>query len=246
MDIGCRGHCFPGRHGLPEGEIREGIRPRGIELFGRACKNDRPDRRRIAAAIDSGGVRPLYDAAFASWATFLLQFGSLNGEAPRAPGVVVDNSETVYQFDNDPALSPAEQELNENVLRVTADPAGRSTPGLTNIPLVEGTHRIPVLTLHTLGDLFVPFSMEQIYAQRVEANGSSDLVVQRAIRGVGHCQFAAAEFVQGFVDLVTWVEHGVKPVGDDVLTREVVADQFYGCAFTTETRDLGPFTAPCP
>jgi hypothetical protein len=105
---------------------------------------------------------------------------------------------------------------------------------------------VPVLTLHTLGDLFVPFSMEQIYAQRVAANGRSDLLVQRAIRGVGHCDFAPAEFVQGFVDLVAWVEHGIKPEGDDVLTTAVVADPFYGCTFTTETRDLGPFTAPCP
>jgi hypothetical protein len=70
--------------------------------------------------------------------------------------------------------------------------------------------------------------------------------VQRAIRGVGHCDFTADELVTGFTDLVAWVEQGIRPAGDDVLTPEVVADPEYGCAFTTATRNLGPFTAPCP
>ena len=73
-----------------------------------------------------------------------------------------------------------------------------------------------------------------------------DRVVQRAIRGVGHCDFTAAELVRGFTDLVAWVEGGVHPVGDDVLTPSVVAAPTYGCQFTTATRNLGPFTAPCP
>jgi hypothetical protein len=196
--------------------------------------------------LRSGGVRPLFDAAFISWASFLLDFGSLDGMAPRSPGVIVDNIDTVYQFDTDPDLSPAEQQLNDTVLRVARDAAGGPKPGLANIPTVDGTPSVPVLSLHDLGDLFVPFSMEQAYAARVAAEGRSDLVVQRAIRGVGHCDFTAEEFVTGFVDLVAWVEHGIRPAGDDVLTSEIVADPDYGCAFTTETRDLGPFTAPCP
>lgn len=203
-------------------------------------------RLRAMTALRSGGPRPLTDAAFISWATFLLQFGALDGKVPRSPGVVVDNTETVYQFDTDPALSPAEQELNDAVLRVSRDPAGAPKPGLANVPVVAGTPPVPVLTLHDLGDLFVPFSMEQVYAERVAAHGRSDLVVQRAIRGVGHCDFTAEEFATGFADLVTWVEQGITPAGDDVRTPEVVADPHYGCAFTTETRNLGPFTAPCP
>jgi hypothetical protein len=70
--------------------------------------------------------------------------------------------------------------------------------------------------------------------------------VQRAIRGVGHCDFTAAELVEGFEDLVTWVEAGVRPAGDAVLDPTAVAAPFYGCAFTRATRPLGPFTAPCP
>jgi hypothetical protein len=196
--------------------------------------------------LRSGGERPLFDAAWVSWATFLLQFGALDGTVPRSPGVVVDNTETVYQFDTDPALSPAERELNEAVVRVAADPSGIVPRGMANVPVVNGTPRVPVLTLHDLGDLFVPFSMEQVYAQRVAAAGRSDLLVQRAIRGVGHCDFTPAELVTGFTDLVRWVEQGVRPAGDDVLTPAVVAAATYGCRFTTATRNLGPFTAPCP
>lgn len=207
-----------------------------------------PDGENLKSLTElrSGGERPLFDAAFPAWASFLLGFGSLDGVVPRSPGVAVDNSDVVYQFDTDPELSMAEEELNEEVLRVTADAAGNRNPGLNNVPVVGGDPTIPVLTLHNLGDLFVPFSMEQIYAERVAENGASDLVVQRAIRGVGHCDFTAEEFVTGFVDLVAWVEHGIRPAGDDVLTPAVVADPNYGCAFTTQTRDLGPFTAPCP
>jgi pimeloyl-ACP methyl ester carboxylesterase len=204
------------------------------------------EQLRAMTGLRSGGVRPLSEAAFATWASFLLQFGALDGTVPRSPGVVVDNTDAVYQFDTDPQLSPAEQALNEAVLRVAREPAGRPQPGLANVPVVAGTPPVPVLTLHDLGDLFVPFSMEQLYAARVAANGDPDLLVQRAIRGVGHCDFTATELVTGFVDLVGWVEHGVRPGGDQVLVPELVADPHYGCAFTTETRNLGPFTAPCP
>jgi hypothetical protein len=158
-----------------------------------------------------------------AWATFLLQFGALNGEVPRSPGVVVDNTDAVYQFDSDAALTPAEAALNAAVLRVAQTLAGRVEHGVANVPVVNGTPPVPVLTLHDLGDLFVPFSMEQFYARRVAAAGLSDRVVQRAIRGVGHCDFTPAEHVTAFTDLVRWVEGGVKPPGHDVLTPAVVS-----------------------
>jgi len=109
--------------------------------------------------------------------------------------------------------------------------------------VVQGTPRIPVLTLHNLGDLFVPFKMEVDYARRVAANGASDLVVQRAIRGVGHCDFTSQEVVTAFDDLVTWVESGAKPAGDVILNPAAVAAPAYGCTFTRGSHFLGQ---PCP
>lgn len=197
--------------------------------------------------LRTGGERPLFDAAWVAWASFLLALPATgDGTVPGSPGIVVDNTDAVYQFDTDPALTADEQLLNETIPRIEQDPQGRVEHGVANVPVVNGTPPVPVLSLHDLGDLFVPFSMEQIYAQRVTENGRSDLVVQRAIRGVGHCDFTAQELVTGFQDLVNWVVDGVHPAGDDVLNAAVVADPHYGCEFTTATRSLGPFTAPCP
>src|SRR2546426_8481295 len=49
-----------------------------------------------------------------------------------------------------------------------------------SIPPISGRLPIPVLSLHTIGDLFVPFSMEQIYARRAAAQGASDLLEKRS------------------------------------------------------------------
>ena len=199
--------------------------------------------------IESGGDRPVYDQAFLFWngvaVDFLFGLGAGDGTLVRQPGVAVDNTDRVYQIDFDPALSPTETALNADVTRVEADRQGRNRNGLSNVPPVNGNITIPVLTMHTLGDLFVPFSMQQDYAGRVAANGASDLLVQRAIRDVGHCSFVFDEWVQGFADLVSWVETGIRPVGDDVFATSAPD---YGCAFTTEDRIFpGPLAIPaCP
>lgn len=203
--------------------------------------------------LRSGGERPNFDEAWYFWNTFasfasspgnfLFDLGTLDGTVPRSPGVAIDNHDIVYQFDTDPALSPDEAAFNADVFRVTADPQARNNNGLAQLPVTTGDIRIPVLTLHNLGDLFVPVHNEIIYAQRVAEQGNSDLLVQRAIRGVGHCDFTATEMVTAFVDLVGWVESGVKPAGDNWLDPSTVADPVFGCAFTD-----GPhlFGTPCP
>ena len=84
--------------------------------------------------------------------------------------------------------------------------------------------------MHDIGDLFVPFSMEQIYAQRMAAHGQSRLFVSRAIRGVGHCDFTQTELQRGFADLVTWVRTGHRPAGDRVTDARVVASPTFGSA----------------
>jgi hypothetical protein len=128
------------------------------------------------------------------------------------------------------------------VVRVAADPQGR-VGGLAQVPQVSGDITIPVLTLHNLGDLFVPVLNEVEYVTRVTAHGKRDLLVQRAIRGVLHCDFTAAEFSTAFLDLVAWLEFGIKPAGDDFLDPAAVADPLFGCAFTDGSHSLG---TPCP
>ena len=187
--------------------------------------------------LRSGGDRPNFDEAWFFWnsfpsfasgpGNFLFDLGTLDGTIVGNPGVVVDNSDVIYQFDTNPALTPDEQAFNDEVVRISSEPQGIHPQGLAQVPVISGDIDIPVLTLHNLGDLFVPVHNEVIYAERVAQQGNSDLLVQRAIRGVGHCDFTAAEFSQAFLDLVNWVEFGVKPAGDNWLDPAAVAARAY-------------------
>jgi dienelactone hydrolase len=189
--------------------------------------------------LRSGGVRPLFDQGWLFWngvaGDFLFGLGVGNGTLTRAPGFALQNSDVVYQFDTDPAGSAAENLFNQTVQRVTAQPQARRNNGIANVPPTTGDLRIPTLTLHTLGDLFVPFHMEQEYATRVKAKGYAHNLVQRATRDIQHCFFTPTELVTTFVDLVKWVEGGVKPAGDNVLDAATVADPNFGCTFTDKT-----------
>jgi hypothetical protein len=187
----------------------------------------------------SGGERPVFDEAFATSVTggnFILTQGI------GSPEGFVSNEDRVYQIDSDPALSPEEQTLNEEIQRVSLNPQSRHPDGVANVPAINGDFGIPVLSLHTLGDLFVPFSMEQIYAREAAANGNEDLLVVRAIRDRNHCGFVVTEMEQAFADLVEWVENGVKPDGDDILDPAAVAQPDFGCQFTVGTHSGVP---PC-
>jgi hypothetical protein len=157
---------------------------------------------------------------------------------------IVENMDTFYHLDdNVDVISEEEEILNDEIYRGDALPQARKPNGLANVPVVSGNIPIPVISMHTIGDLFVPFVMQQIYAERVAAQGKSDLLVQRVIRDVGHCGFKYDEQVGAFIDLVLWVENGITPDGDDVLDPDVVDDWDYGCNFTTEDRN---YADPCP
>jgi hypothetical protein len=205
--------------------------------------------------LRSGGDRPNFDEAWFFWnsfpdfgsgaGNFLFDLGLGDGTLPGRPGVAVDNADTVYQVDLDPAISADEQQLNDDIFRVAFDKRARKIRGVKNVRAITGDFRVPVLTLHNLGDLFVPFHNEVEYY--ADASGpAADLLVQRAIRGVGHCDFTRAEQVTGFDDLTNWVENGVKPAGDDVGDPAAVADPDFGCTFTDDPFGEHVFATPCP
>jgi hypothetical protein len=223
--------------------IQAGLAADGNPAHYPAALNAHGQELRSVVMNLSGGPRPSFAISFASWANFLFTVGTTGGTIGVAPGNVQDNWATLYQIDSDPALSPEETALNAEVLRVRADPQGRHPDGLANIPPITGRLPIPVLSLHTIGDLFVPFSMEQIYARRAAAQGASDLLVTRAFRDHAHCGFAVPEEERAFADLVEWVEHGVKPAGDDVLDPANVASATFGCRFSVPGH---AGFAPCP
>jgi len=186
----------------------------------------------------SGGERPLFDNSFryGYYADSILGTNFGDGTRDVAAGNVMENIDTVYQLDGDPALTPEEIAINEMVLRVEADRAGKHPNGIANIPPVQGNPTIPVLSLHTIGDMYVPILMQKIYAERVIANGKEDFVVFRVVRDRGHCGFALEEQEEAFADLVKWVEEGISPEGDEILDPDVMAADDYGCRFTTQQR----------
>lgn len=210
------------------------------------------DHLKHLTELRSGGERPNFDEAWLYWNTlarfktrpgnFLFDLATGGGIQPRGQAVNVDNMDTVYQFDTIPALTPAEQDLNDSIVRVAAVPHSRDPDSFTQVPVIAGNPQVPMLTLHNLGDLFVPFHNEIVYAKRVAANDRSDLLVQRAIRGSLHCDFTGDETKRAFFDLVDWVETGQKPAGDNFLNPAEVADPLFGCKFTNGEHT---YSAPC-
>ena len=165
--------------------------------------------------LRSGGVRPLFEQGWLFWnavaGDFLFGLGVGDGTL-RAPRASRWRTPTLCTSSIPIRRSRAPSTvLNSAVQRVTADPQARRNNGIANVPPTTGDLRIPMLTLHTLGDLFVPFRIEQVYAGRVAAKGNAHDLVQRATRDYGHCAFAGPELVQTFTDLVKWVEGGIKP-----------------------------------
>lgn len=187
---------------------------------------------RAATVLESGGQRPGAEAAFGYWKDFLFGLG-VPAEGPTPvrgiaadPELVAGNVGTDYAPDEPVDLDAIVQRVP------VADEQARETGRLDPVAQVFGTPQVPVLTLHGLGDLFVPFSMEQVYAREVAAAGESDLLVQRAIRTIGHCEFSAVEAGAAWDDLVAWVQGGERPDGDDVTDPTTVSDPTYGCAFS--------------
>lgn len=188
----------------------------------------------------TGGPRPMFDLGIAFGGSFPSAYGTFGSDGT-VTGIlnknVLDTNAYTYTIDGDTAGSTA---LNASALKLTAaaDANRLRRDGLRWIPKINGEFKIPVVSIHTLGDLFVPFSMEQTYQKRVAAKGNSTWLVQRAIRGVSHCDFTTAEQVEAFDDMIKWERDGIKPTGDDVVTPATVASSTYGCSFTRNT--LGP------
>jgi len=189
----------------------------------------------------SGGPRPVYAVAFGGFQDLLQGFAGADGTVT---GIlnrnVVDTRDVTYRFQTAPGqpLTPTETAFNNTIYQISPDANANALrdDGLRFIPKVNGElyKAIPVVTVHTLGDLFVPISMEQIYKRRMIENGFGDQVVQRAVRAPGHCDFSFAEFEQTLDAMLEWEQNGNKPAGDDFLNPATVADSQFGCQFTVD------------
>jgi hypothetical protein len=211
----------------------------------------------------SGGTRPGFASAVGYWDSFgfapLTKAPFLFGVYPGlnggtlgfANGSVAGNERTFYTFSDDP-LSHLRQEiaLNRAVLRVPVT-ATSSADALSpaELPAIHGDPGIPVLSVHGIGDLFVPFSMDQQYDAMMVAHRQGDLFVGRAIREVTHCGYTTSELSSAFSALVSWIHTGKRPAGDAILNPRAVASPTFGCRFTDPAPGAHPeFQAriPCP
>ena len=188
------------------------------------------DRYREIVKKLSGGERPLFDAAFnksiGPMVTDYIALADAIDSGPRSP---IDNTKTDFGSD-----------LNPLVPRFSCDPAACPTQPVTRDQahdlggnrLLSGKISVPVMTMETTGELTVPLSAGQDYADRVERAGRSKLLVQRVYREIDHCGFNADEAGEAFDDLVKWVDTGEKPPGDDIRDAKAVAAPDFGCRFT--------------
>jgi hypothetical protein len=223
----------------------------GLTPTGPDTTNDLGKQLRAITIERSGGPRPGADAAFALWKDFLFVNAaptrppSPDDTPAERPGQLSQNLFTHYE-PNSPV------DVNRTVKRIAPENiVQRLSPFLTQVPRIEGLPQAEVLSLHGLGDLFVPFANEQAYAKDVERNRGSSLLAQRAIRTTGHCEFSASEAGTAWDDLVRWRTTGKRPAADTVSDAATVARPDYGCQFSdraayaagTGTRRLYP---ACP
>ncbi len=198
----------------------------------------------------SGGARPFYAEGWSNASNQGNIWASLGGDGT-INGIlnanILDTTQLFYKVDASSASNTAvDTAFNAAAFKITptADANRLRRDGLRWIPISPGDVNIPIVSIHTLGDLFVPFKMEQVYASRLKAKGNDKWLVQRAVRDVGHCAFTAAEAITAFDDMIKWEAGGAKPAGDDVLTPATLASPTYGCTFTKNTPSAEDYTPP--
>jgi pimeloyl-ACP methyl ester carboxylesterase len=142
---------------------------------------------------------------------------------PRDPGPAyarefARHADTRYiQYDIDPGLGVDAATLNREIPRIAPEPGARSYEANPVFAELTGGIRVPVMAIQETADFRVPFRLQQNYRRRVEEAGTSHFLVQRAVRQPGHCGIENTVRQPAFDDLVTWIENGAEPAGDDVL-----------------------------
>jgi pimeloyl-ACP methyl ester carboxylesterase len=75
----------------------------------------------------------------------------------------------------------------------------------------RGRLRIPLLTMHTIGDDIVFPSLETVYERRVERRGAGALLRQTYVRAAGHCNFTSSETLAALLTVDRRLRTGTWP-----------------------------------
>jgi pimeloyl-ACP methyl ester carboxylesterase len=187
-----------------------------------------PLGEQFAAVIEelSGGPRWGFREGLArqwqiNFALGALYWPAMAARGPLPAGAILPHDGSLLAFDTRDVVYGAPPEagvdvdrLNEEVVRFQAPPGLRADPALG---VASGFLGVPLLTIKTSGDLWTPISLDRSYARKVEAAGYGDLLVQRAVRRAGHCNFTELREMQpALLDLTRWVTEGVRPEGEDL------------------------------
>jgi pimeloyl-ACP methyl ester carboxylesterase len=132
-----------------------------------------------------------------------------NDLVPNLPGsLYFDNTDVTY---SSPVLPPAVLAgINASVDRFTASQSALNY--LDHHYQPTGDLRIPMVMLSNSLDPVVPGFHRLAYLNLVSAAGNAERLVQRTVNRYGHCAFTPTEIATAFLDLVGWVEFGVKPL----------------------------------
>jgi pimeloyl-ACP methyl ester carboxylesterase len=90
--------------------------------------------------------------------------------------------------------------------RIKSDP--RAVAYLDRFISFDGNLRVPVLTMHTVGDGLVVPQEETVYADSVRAAGKQDMLRQLFVRRAGHCAFSDAETIAGIKAMIVRLDTG--------------------------------------
>jgi len=132
-----------------------------------------------------------------------------NDLVPKLPGsLYFDNADVTY---SSPLLPPAVLAgINATVDRLSGSQSALNY--LDHYYQPTGDLRVPMVMLSNSLDPVVPGFHRLAYRNLVTAAGNGDRLVQRTISRYGHCTFTPAEIATAVLDLVAWVEFGVKPL----------------------------------
>ena len=90
--------------------------------------------------------------------------------------------------------------------RINADP--KAVAYLDRFISFDGHLRVPVLTMHTIGDGLVVPQQETAYADAVRAAGKQDLLRQLFVHRAGHCAFSSAETIVAIEAMIARLDTG--------------------------------------
>ena len=90
--------------------------------------------------------------------------------------------------------------------RTTADPI--AVAYLDRFISFDGNLKVPVLTMHTIGDGLVVPQQETAYADAARAAGKQDLLRQLFVHRAGHCAFSSAETIVSIQVMIARIDTG--------------------------------------